>query len=222
MIKERVLGIDLAELAVPNFELVSEAIKGGKGDEALDFLQYAYAASQRNNDGFVSWLEATLTYLSRFGEEEVMKVCKEYFYPSTREFLANTHGVNEVLQKCTASQRRHLASFTITEEPDRYVVKYDPCGSGGRLRRARSVGVTKKAYPWSWGKAGVPYYCTHCCVHWEIIPTELCGYPTKITLVGDRPEDPCIHLFYKNPESIPEEYFERIGMKKDKAAFRKD
>jgi hypothetical protein len=218
--KERIYGDDPAELAIPNFDMVSEAIKGGKRGEALDFLQYVRAESQRNNDGFVSWIEMLLTYLAGFDEEEILKICKQFFYPMTKEFLANTHGVKEILEKCTASQRRHHANLTVTEETDRYVVRYDPCGSGGRLRRTRDVGLTKKAHPWSWGKAGVPYYCTHCCIHWEIIPAELCGYPTKITLVGDRPEDPCVHLFYKKPNLIPEEYFTRIGMKKDPGALK--
>jgi hypothetical protein len=48
---------------------------------------------------------------------------------------------------------------------------------------------------------------------------ELRGYPVRITLVGDKPEDPCVHLFYKKPELIPEEYFTRIGMKKDPSKF---
>lgn len=94
------------------------------------------------------------------------------------------------------------------------MMRCDPCGSGGRLRRTKNIGITKKAYPWSWGKSGIPYYCTHCCLAWEIIPTELWGYPIRINLVTDRPEDPCVHLFYKKPELIPEEYFDRLGMTK--------
>ena len=119
--------------------------------------------------------------------------------------------MEETLERCTYSQKGHHANFTIVEEPDRYVVTYDPCGTGGKLRRTRSVGTTKKAYPWSWSKSGVPYYCTHCCVHFETIATEIRGYPIKIALPGNKPEDPCVHLFYKKPELIPEEYFTRIG-----------
>lgn len=209
---------DPVNLAIPTWDLISEAIKEGRPDEALELLDYVRVVeSQMNNDSFVSLAEMLLTHLANLGEEEIEKILRQRYKPRMAEFLATTHGVEEVLQRCTESQRRHHANFTVTEEPDKYVVRYDPCGSGGRLRRTREVGTTKKAYPWSWGRVGVPYYCCHCCINWEISATELQGYPAKITLVGDRPGDPCVHLFYKNPVLIPEEYFTRIGKKKDKA-----
>ena len=49
---------------------------------------------------------------------------------------------------------------------------------------------------------------------WEIVPIEQRGYPLRIVEVGNKPEDPCVLLFYKNPESIPEKYFTRVGKKK--------
>jgi hypothetical protein len=213
---------DPPDLAVSNWDLVSQAIKEGKADEALNFLEYERVESRANNDSFTSFVESLLTYLaSNFGEEEDLKSLKPRYSTRLAEFLSTAHGVLEELQRCAESQRRDHANFTVKEEPDRYVVTYDPCGSGGRLRRTRSVGLTKKPHPWSWGKAGVPYYCSHCCVNWEMTGIELRGYPVRITSVGDRPEDPCVHLFYKKPELIPEEYFTRIGMRKDPSKFKR-
>lgn len=221
VLKRKIRKDDPADLAISSWELVSQAIKTGKTNEALDFLDYGRWESQSNNDSFTAFVESILTYLAdHFGEEEVYKSLRPRYQSRMAEFLATTHGVEEVIQRCTESQRRHHASFSVMEEPDRYVLRYDPCGSGGRLRRTRNVGLTKKAYPWSWGKTGVPYYCTHCCVNWEITAIELRGYPARITNVGDKPEDPCIHLFYKKPELIPQEYFNRIGMKKDPVKFK--
>ena len=217
---KKIVRENTAELAVPDWDLLSDAIKAGRTEEALDYFGFTRNQSEANNDGFVSFFEKALTQLAGFGEEEVIKLFRERFYSGMTDTMAAPMGVEEALQICTAAQRRHHASFTITEEPDRYVVKYDPCGSGGRLRRSRSVGITKKAYPWTWGMAGVPYYCTHCCVKWELIPIELRGYPIKITLFSERPEDPCVHLFYKKPELVPEEYFSRLGMKKDLARIK--
>ena len=221
VLKRKIRKDDLAALAISNWDLISTAIKAGRTNEALDFLEYTRLESQANNDSFVSFVENLLTYLANnFGEEEVFKSLKPRYHARMTEFLFTTRGVEDILQRCTESQRRHHANLRVTEEPDRYVVSYDPCGSGGRLRRTRSVGVTKRPYPWSWGKAGVPYYCTHCCVNWEMTAIELRGYPVRITLIGDRPEDPCVHLFYKRQELIPEEYFTRIGMKRDPAQFK--
>ncbi len=108
----------------------------------------------------------------------------------------------------------------VIEEADRYRIVLDPCGSGGRMRKTELFGVTKKTYPWSWNKSGVPYYCIHCAVMWEIIPIELRGYPIRINLCPDRSEDPCVHLFYKRPQLIPEEYFTRVGKIKDISKFK--
>ncbi len=209
---------DGAEPTPSDWDVLSEKIKAGEHGEALELLKKTQAESQANNDNMTSFVETVLTHLAGLDETEVFNIFRQRYELRVKNFLSVDHSTEEILQHCTRLQKRHLAHFTVTEEPDRYVVRYDPCGTGGRLRRTRPVGTTKKAYPWSWGKTDVPYYCCHCCVHWEMIATELRGYPLRITLIGDQPEDPCVHLFYKKPEFIPEEYFTRIGMKKDLAA----
>lgn len=205
---------DVKEMAKPTWDLVRDAIKSGKVNEALEFISYGCTENKAMHDSAVSFAEMALTQLARFGEEELDKLFRDRYGPQVQAWISTTPGVMESLYRCVEYQRGHFGEFTVTEEPDRYVAKYDPCGSGGRLRRTRGVGTTKKAYPWSWSKAGVPYYCTHCCLMMEIIPIELRGYPIRINIPGDKPEDPCIHLFYKKPELIPEEYFTRVGKTK--------
>lgn len=204
---------DVAELAIPTWTLARQAMLAGRVDEALDLMEYGRAEAKGMHDASVTIIDDALTYLARFGEEEVYKFWRQSFRPWVNKWLS-AQGVEETLQRFTENQRGHDGNIAVVEEPDRYVVRCDPCGSGGQLRRTKSVSTTKRAYPWSWGKSGIPYYCTHCCVAWEIMATELRGYPIRINLVTDKPEDPCIHLFYKKPELIPEEYFARIGMTK--------
>lgn len=202
---------DVVELATPTWDLISEAMQAGRTQEALRLLKYARLESERNNFSMVSFAEEALTHVAGIAEAEVEKLIRQRYFANVRDWLAATPGTEETLQRCTESQRSHHASFTVREEPNRYVVTYDPCGSGGRLRRTRDLATTKQAHSWSWSRSGVPYYCCHCCLKWEIIPIELRGYPLRINLRGDRPEDPCVHLFYKRPELIPEEYFTRVG-----------
>jgi hypothetical protein len=131
-----------------------------------------------------------------------------------KSFVAQALSPLETLQLECEFQRSHFGEFTVVEEPDRYVITMDPCGSGGRLRRTKDVGVTKKAHPWTWSKSGVPYYCVHCCIMWEILAIELQGYPIKIHIPSDRSEGPCLRLICKRPELTPEEYFTRVGKTK--------
>ena len=214
VLKRKIRQDDMADLAIPTWTLVREAVQAGEVDKALEFMEYGLAEAKIMHDSLVSFTDAVLTHLAGFGEEEIYKAVRSQFYNIVKNWLSTAPSVEETVKRYSELQRGHFSEFTVVEEPDRYVVRYDPCGSGGRLRRTKNVGATKKAYPWSWGRSGVPYYCVHCCIGWEIIATELQGYPVRINLPGEKPEDPCVHLFYKRPELIPGEYFTRIGKTK--------
>ncbi len=214
VLKRKTRRDDPVDLGISTWALVLDAVRAGKSDKALDFIDYETNVFKRTHDALIVSVEYFMTKLASFGEENIESALRDKFYPRIKHWLATTPGVEESLQVWVEHHRGHQGNISVVEEPDRYVVTLDPCGSGGRLRRTVNVGTTQKAYPWSWSQAGVPYYCTHCCISWEIIATELRGYPIKVALPGARPEDPCIHLFYKKPELIPEEYFTRIGKRK--------
>jgi hypothetical protein len=206
---------DIADLGISTWTLVRGAIKSGKTDEALELIDYELALDRSLFDSMTMSRDMLLSRAASFDEKEVEKLHRERFSPWVKEWLNTIPGVEESLQRFTEQFRGHgilmPQNLIVTEEPDRYVMRLDPCGTGGRLRRTRSVGATKKAYPWSWSKSGVCYYCTHCAVFQEILPIEMRGYPICVTQYADDPKEPCLHLYYKKPELIPDEYFTRIG-----------
>lgn len=204
----------IEKLAIPTWELVREAIVAGRIDEALTLLDYCYSEVKTIHDGLCSLSDDALTRLAGFDEQEVYKFVRRRYGRPVRQWLSQTPGVKESLQRSIEYQRGHGGSCTISDEPDRYVVRCDPCGSGGQLRRTKEVGRLKKAYPWTWDQKDIPCYCVHCCVMWEILPIEIRGYPIRVNLIGKRTEHPCVHLYYKKPEAIPEEYFARVGKSK--------
>jgi hypothetical protein len=207
---------DLADLGISTETLVRQAIQAGRADEALEFLGYCLAEHQEMHNQVVAFVIDTLTYLSTLGEEEVEKAIRHRYDKRVRDWLSSASTLMEAIPLFTEYQRGHFGSFAVVEEADRYVISHDPCGSGHKLWRIRGEGniaTTKKAYPWSWSRSGVPYYCVHCSVV-EQIATEAQGYPVSITLSPEKPEDSCVHLYYKKPELIPEEYFTRIGKTK--------
>jgi hypothetical protein len=201
---------DIEELGLSTWALIREAILAGKIDESLKLLDYCYFETKTLHDNLCSFVDSLLTGIGSSDEEEVYRLLRRRWEPIIRRWLAETPGVKESLQRALEYQRGHGGICRITEEADRYVVICDPCGSGGQLRRTKDIAPLKKAYFWTWGKENIPYYCIHCCVMWEILPTELRGYPIRINLSGNNPEDPCVHLYYKKPELIPKEYFLRI------------
>src|SRR6266540_2841639 len=112
----------------------------------------------------------------------------------------------------------------VAEEDDRWILSFDPCGSGGRMRRSDpdraqtprteapfSFAVTEEAHDWSWGRKGVCLYCAHCAVVNEIMPIERLGAPMRMTENPENPDDQCRWTIYKSPELVPDWVYERVG-----------
>ena len=217
---------DLEDIGKPTADAAIEAIRAGRGEEAIDLIEYGRGEDARIHDSFVTIMDSLCTFIAEHnGEDAVEKAWQfrnsrrdMYALPGLRSGQALLQMSPETLmQRGVETQRSHHGSNTVTEESDRYVVRCDPCGSGGRLRRRSKdvgIGLTKEAHDWSWGRVGVPYYCCHCAIVNEIEPIEARGYPVRITMPGEKPEDPCIHYYYKKPELVPEEYFARVGKTK--------
>ncbi len=224
------------EIGVSTWIKIKEAIRAGRLEEAVDLVDYLKPEGRRIHDHMTDIVYGLLNYIAeKMGEEEVEKALRyigeKVHQPEQDPVLAMSP--EEVAQFRCESFRTHrsgpdyLGNIKVVEEPDRFVMYLDPCGSGGRMRRIGRLeppygfGKTKKAYPWSWSKANVPYYCTHCCIFSELLPTEWLGYPTRVCEFSENPNDPCVMLFYKKPELIPEKYFERLGKKKDVSKFKR-
>jgi hypothetical protein len=205
----------LVDAGISTWDLVRQALKTGDTDEALALIEEGLAENRIVHHNLVSAVGSYLDYIfSGIPEEDIEKVLRQRYYQIAKDTVSSPASVEETLRRFVRYQRANLSQVTVVEEPDRYVVTYRPCGSGEWLMRTMPALRLKKAYPWSWSRSGVPYYCLHCCIGWEIIPTELRGYPLYIHLSPDRPEDPCVQLHYKKAELIPEEYFTRIGKTK--------
>jgi hypothetical protein len=161
--------------------------------------------------------EAASTYIAeKFSEEELEEFWRSLVQTSRTFAFLSAPTLEDAIKQTAECQRGHFGTIRITEESDKYIVTYHPCGSLGRLWEKKAVGTTKKPYPWSWNKADIPYFCTHCNIFFEIVPAEESGYPGRVTFPPEKPGDPCVHFYYKNPKSIPEEYFARIGKTKPK------
>lgn len=113
----------------------------------------------------------------------------------------------------------------VWEEEDRWVLRFDPCGSGGRMFRrdpeAKSApeepphGVTTARYDWAWNEEGVCYYCVHCCQLQERVPIERLGYPLRVVEPPLWPPSKgrrhCTWSIYKDPSLVPDEAYGRVG-----------
>ncbi len=222
------------ELCVPTGTKIKEAIEAGRKQEALELVDYL--SIRPSPDLLLSpWVCYLLNHIAdRGGEEKVYEVLrgsgklirgKEIELAAKLPVEERVRVTAQGLRWSSCWNRQKFKDITVSEYPDRYVISFDPCPSCGVIRRTRElaqlVKKTKRAYPWSWSKTGVPYYCAYCCVWGEILPTGMSGYPIRVCLFDDDPEKPCAWVFYKKPELIPEEYFTRIGKLKDPSKFKR-
>ena len=103
-----------------------------------------------------------------------------------------------MLVACEA-MRGHLVGpertgdMELVELEDRFVLRFDPCGSGGRTVRGDWIEgtpprmqppydwtVVEEPYTWTHYKSGVCLYCVHCIVLMEEMPIDRFGYPVRV------------------------------------------
>jgi hypothetical protein len=144
-----------------------------------------------------------------------------------------------MLVACEA-MRGHLVGpertgdMELIETEDRYILRFDPCGSGGRTLRGDTIEgtpsrmeppydwtVSQEPHTWNHGQKGICHYCTHCIVLMEELPMDRFGYPVRVIdppRYGAKDEngnwEKCQWQMFKDPTKVPEEYYERVGRKR--------
>lgn len=134
------------------------------------------------------------------------------------------------------AMRAHLVgpgrkgNMEFEEDDEKYTWRFDPCGSGGRALRGDAsegtgprpespygFGVTQEEHDWAWNKRGVCYYCSNCCVVMQLMPIVHFGYPVRVVEPPTYPADrdaKCTWHVYKDPTSVPDQYYEDVGRTK--------
>jgi hypothetical protein len=185
------------------------------------------------HDILSDWTWALMTAIvGRWGEEHLGEIQRQTEEPwvTVRYAAMADMSAEESLQLSVEAHRGHFAgplrdgSVTVRDEPGRYVIQLDQCGSGARMVQGDAVVGTPSryeppynfariegAYNWTWGLSGVGAYCSHCAVVNQIIPIERLGRPMRGTAFSDRPESPCQWFIYKEPLAAPDESFAQVG-----------
>lgn len=140
------------------------------------------------------------------------------------------------LQVAFEAMRGHLCGtgrrgdVEFEERSDRYVLSFDPCGSGGRQVRGDEIEHTppRREAPYDWPltqepavwnhfEPGVCHYCAHCILLTEVMPMRAFGYPVRAVdpprpVAKGQPPAKCSWTVFKDPSAVPEEYYSRVDM----------
>ena len=220
---------------------------------ALAAMDEAKEVWRRTHDRDV---DMTYCYMSetaeRFGDDAIPRMYERVLLPlfawRYEKFDIDKHpwdeGLETLMYVACEAMRGHLVGpertgdFELEEFADRFVLRFDPCGSGGRTIRGDWIEGTpaRMEPPYNWRVAeeerdwnhytkGVCLYCAHCIILMEHMPMDRFGYPVRVIdppVYPDTDKDPdvrqkCQWTMYKDPTAAPEEVYTRAGRTKPTA-----
>lgn len=198
-------------------------------------------------------VDMTYYYMSetarRFGDDAIPRMYERVLVPlfawRYEKFDIDKHpwdeGLETLLYVSCEAMRGHLSGperngdFELEELADRFVLKFDACGSGGRTLRGDWIEntparmeapynfrVSEEERDWNHFQKGVCLYCAHCIILMEHMPMDRFGYPVRVVeppIYPDTNKDPavrqkCQWTMYKDPTTAPEEVYTRSGRTK--------
>jgi hypothetical protein len=230
--------------AVDAFE---EHCAAGRVEEACAALEAGRESWRAAHDRWCDWVYGLVDAAARLlGEEAVGGLWEDLlagFAASRDRFDVRVRPwaeSQEMLELDTLETFRghmsgpgRLGDLEVTEESDRVVFRFAPCGSGGRTYQDDPEGgpprmeppynyaVTTDQHDWAWNTRGVCLYCAHCCFMQELIPIRRIGYPIRVVDPPVWPEarggGRCTWTVYRDPSLVPPEAFRRVGMRRPSA-----
>jgi hypothetical protein len=222
---------ELCQVAAAFQQDAIAAIRTGGPDSAAILLDHTRRVMKTINDETVRFIQDILTILDdQFGERAPIEALRVPYESIWRERYQGweTMSPEEKLQLSCEGMRSHFGgpardgAFVVRDEGDRYCMEFAVCGTGGMLRYGDAetgqgpwptTGVNRTPQPYTWGKTGVPWYCTHCSLFLEHWPADDRGYPLRPVLYDDDPASPrsTAWYIYKEPRYARREDYERIG-----------
>ncbi len=218
------------------------ACGAGDGARAAACLEAARLSWRATHDRACDWvyglLDAVVRHLgeARIGPlwDELMAPMYETYERYDPEVNAWPDSIRRLVLVAGESLKGHLSGpgrmgdIEIVEEAERWVLSFDPCGSGGRAYREDEAegyrprmappydfAVTEEEHDWAWNKKGVCVYCVHCCQLNQRMPIARFGFPTRVVEPPLWPEartgGKCVWSVYKDPSAVPEQAYREVG-----------
>lgn len=208
------------------------ALEVAQADAARYWLERMHLAFLNIHDPQVAWMQDQLSFIaSEYGEEGVLETVLHTHQDIWGDRYAAWDEMTPWEKVCLTVEGMRGGHFSgmqrrgdviVEDQGDRFVVAFDPCGSGGVLRRGdpetgRGVwpqadhGVNRIPHEWVWQKTDVHWYCAHCAIAMEWLPGNQRGYllrPLDHTLDHDAP---CPWYIYKEDRLIRDHHYPRTG-----------
>lgn len=212
---------ELVDMGRRTLDGLKEAIRSGDADRAEKLAERMYNEFLSQHDGYRNWVTSLLSEIGRRWpadlEQIMLDTVRAWWVPNL-EFMDKRNAPRRARAKMfIAGLRGHLQPIEITEDDEAIRIAMTPCGSGGRLilegKYEGPDGFLEVREPstMTYGRSDLPVYCAHEAAM-EIIDIDRSGSPLVVVDVADDlGHDPCAYVIYKDPERVPQRYFDRVG-----------
>lgn len=208
------------------------AIESGDHDQGLFWLERMRLAFLNVHDVLVAWMQDQLSFIAEtYQEDAVLETVLHTHQDIWGDRYAAWDRMTpwekvaltvEGMRGGHFSGMRRRGDVIVEDQGDRFMVAFDPCGSGGVLRRGdpetgrqphplTERSVNQIPHLWTWQKTGVHWYCSHCAIAMEWLPAKKRGYllrPLDHTLDHHAP---CPWYIYKEDRLIRDYHYPRTG-----------
>jgi hypothetical protein len=234
--RDYAFGVDLRERckeAIQASHKTDGTVDQAAAEPAIDVLDRMRLEFKYPHDVLVAWIQDLLAHIAEtWGEEAVLDSILETHQSIWGDRYENwdTMTPHEKLALTVEGMRgghfsgeRRRGDMTLIDEGDRFKMIMELCGSGGVLRRGDPEtgrpphpigehGVNVDPHLWTWGKTGIHWYCSHCCIAMEWLPGRKRGRPLRpLDHVMDR-DAPCTWYVYKDEADTRAYHYPRSGL----------
>ena len=213
----------------PSLIRLKSAIETGNPDQATAALERLWLEFKIPHDVLVAWINEMFDYLAGQTERHVLESILETHQSIWGDRYTAWDQMTpwEKVALTVEGMRGHMSGLSrkgdvlVREEEDRFVIAFDPCGSGGVLRRGDpengrgpypDAGINKEPHDWTWGKVGVHWYCSHCAIAMEWLPGRVRGHPFRPLDHTLDHNAPCVWYIYKDETQTRQEHYPRTGL----------
>lgn len=218
------------DLGTAPMRQIEEAIHAGDKSRAVYWLERMWLDYKVPHDVLVAWINEMLGEVAEEDEEQVLQSILETHQSIWGNRYERWDQMTpwEKVALTVEGMRGHLSGQSrkgdvlVREEEDRYVISFDPCGTGGVLRRGdpengrlpyNTGSMNQQPHEWIWeNKTGVHWYCSHCSIAMEWLPGKQRGYllrPLDHTLDHGAP---CVWYVYKDEKKTRAYHYPRTGL----------
>jgi len=217
----------LRDMERRTLDRLNDAIDAGDPEKAKKIAQRMYNEFLSMHDLYRNWITATLSEVGeRFGDDALEEVMVEgvraWWKPIVNNLPTGPESLPARVKMFVSGLHGHLQPLEIREDDEKFEIKLCPCGSGGRLvsegkYEGKDAFLTiKDAQPLTYGRKNFPVYCAHEYAM-EKVDIEENGKPFVVVEPAARiGKEYCSMIVYKDPDNVPDKYYERLGLDKPK------